>query len=152
MMDVTSTTNTRTVIANVINGFPCGHKSPTLTPEPYSLENILSIVSIINSYTYDFIIRSKLGGQSLIWGVLEETVLSRDVILRKENLLHLVINLVFTKTMFAQDWIKLKSVLNFKQSWYQLWAITPHERLRIRCILDAIIAELYVDLFGNVVD
>src|SRR5207302_147751 len=30
-----------------------------------------------------------------------------------------------------------------QQHWHQLWAITPHERLRLRCILDAIIAELY---------
>lgn len=27
--------------------------------------------------------------------------------------------------------------------WKRLWAITSHERLRLRCMLDAIVAELY---------
>jgi hypothetical protein len=30
-----------------------------------------------------------------------------------------------------------------EEHWRKLWAITLHERLRLRCILDAIIAELY---------
>jgi hypothetical protein len=27
--------------------------------------------------------------------------------------------------------------------WRKLWAVTPHERLRLRCILDAVVAHLY---------
>lgn len=30
-----------------------------------------------------------------------------------------------------------------KNTWKSLWAITSHERLRIRCLLDAIVAEFY---------
>jgi hypothetical protein len=28
-------------------------------------------------------------------------------------------------------------------AWRRLWAVTPHERLRLRCILDAVVAHLY---------
>ena len=145
MMDVSSTTNTRTVIATVISGYPCGNKVPTLLPEPYSLNSVLAFSAIINSFTYDFIIRSKLGGQSINWYVLEETVISQSLINRKDILLSFCIKLTFPRLALAKYWLKLSSVLSPQKtkSWYQLWAITPYERLRLRCILDAVIAELY---------
>jgi hypothetical protein len=43
--------------------------------------------------------------------------------------------------IFAIEWMNILEKVN--KSWYQLWAITPYERLRLRCILDAVVAELY---------
>jgi hypothetical protein len=40
--------------------------------------------------------------------------------------------------------LKLSTSLNLRlTNWYRLWAITPYERLRLRCIFDAAVAELY---------
>jgi len=57
----------------------------------------------------------------------------------------ITVSLSLVKNIFAIEWIQLLNSLfyDYKNSWYQLWAITPYERLRLRCILDAVIAELY---------
>ena len=39
--------------------------------------------------------------------------------------------------------IKTNNIKIIESNWKSLWAITIHERLRLRCILDAIVAELY---------
>ncbi len=46
---------------------------------------------------------------------------------------------------FAPQWLEMRVAYPQlgKQHWRKLWAITKHERLRLHCILDAIIAELY---------
>jgi hypothetical protein len=46
---------------------------------------------------------------------------------------------------FAPQWLEMREVYPElgQLHWRKLWAITEHERLRLRCILDAIIAELY---------
>ena len=46
---------------------------------------------------------------------------------------------------FAPQWLEMRNEYPHlgQLHWRKLWAITEHERLRLRCILDAIIAELY---------
>ena len=143
IMDVTSTTNTRTVISGLIGSYPCGHKVPTLTPRDGLAVSSLEIVSLMNSYTYDYLIRNKLGGQSLIWGVLAETPLSNKLIAMKKVLAQYSSRLCMINNGFARSWLRLHKQLNYSQNWYSLWAITPYERIRLRSILDAIVAELY---------
>jgi hypothetical protein len=41
--------------------------------------------------------------------------------------------------LFAPWWIEFAG----PRAWRQLWAVTPHERLRLRAMLDAVIAALY---------
>lgn len=49
--------------------------------------------------------------------------------------------------IFAHDWLRFAANFSLERSsqygWQRFWGITPHERLRLRCSLDAIIAELY---------
>jgi hypothetical protein len=58
------------------------------------------------------------------------------------------INLV--SPLFAPAWLSLLDSLDpaaraalLATPWRKLWAVTPHERLRLRCILDAVVAHLY---------
>jgi len=46
---------------------------------------------------------------------------------------------------FAPQWLEMREAYPElgELHWRKLWAITEHERLRLRCILDAIVAELY---------
>jgi len=64
-----------------------------------------------------------------------------------ENLLKVYSgSLSFSHIRFAREWMiinKTDSDSLSKMNWRSLWAITPHERLRQRVILDAIVAELY---------
>ncbi|XXY18795.1 hypothetical protein WME88_03975 [Sorangium sp. So ce216] len=44
---------------------------------------------------------------------------------------------------YAPEWLTLIPPSSRIVPWKRLWAVTPHERLRLRAILDAAVAELY---------
>lgn len=144
-MDITASTNMRTMIASQ-NYYPCGNSAPTITTN----KSTIFLTSILNSFTYDYQTRFRCGGLHLNYFVIEETPL-----VNLKSVTNLIINLIellgakliFINSIFAQDWIKFKEQdkINkiLKNQWQSFWAITPYDRLRLRCILDAIIAELY---------
>jgi hypothetical protein len=49
--------------------------------------------------------------------------------------------LALPNRIFAAEW--LATAAHKDQSWFRLWALAEHERLRLRCILDAVVADLY---------
>ena len=77
--------------------------------------------------------------------LMSETVLPKPdkIATTKKILLKIISSLAIPHQFFATDWRKLRPIISTQQNWYQLWAITPYERLRLRCILDAAVAELY---------
>lgn len=142
-MDVTSATNARTMVATILKDKPCGNSSPVLTTN----SNQLGLVAILNSFTYDYVARARCGGVHLNYFVIEETPLigrNRTILMlelgaARLNLIHI---------SFAAEWLKLRSQVEsvtslHEKNWKSLWAVTKYERLRLRCILDAIVAELY---------
>ncbi|MBE9110112.1 hypothetical protein IQ273_11895 [Nodosilinea sp. LEGE 07298] len=143
IMDVTSSINTRTVIATGISGFPCNHKVPTLVPSHRTLENVLTVTTALNSFSYDFLIRNKLGGQSLIWAVLEETAVFALSAERKRALAKTGIGLTLPALKFSPYWKEARVLLDLHKHWKQYWAVTPYERQRLKCISEALIAEFY---------
>ncbi len=89
--------------------------------------------------------RNRLGGLNLSYFVLAETPLIPPARLLPTPCARLAARLNLIMPCFAPQWLELRAAypeLEW-QHWRQLWAITPHERLRLRCILDAMIAELY---------
>jgi hypothetical protein len=133
IMDVTSSTNKRTMIAAVVSGHPCGHKVPTLTPPSTSLEIVLSIASIVNSFSYDYLLRLRFGATSLTWSVLDESIVPQYQPNLFIPLIKYLSKIVLNSSTLC---FEMNHVVNYH-------AITPHERLRLRCILDAAVAELY---------
>lgn len=113
MMDVTSATNSRAAIATVLGEFPCGHKTPMLTPENYSLENVLAVTATLNSFAFDFLIRIRLGGQSLIWSVLAETAVSKPL-MSSHSIVNFCARLALTDVGFAPAWVELGRALQDK--------------------------------------
>jgi len=137
-MDVTSSTNQRTMVACALHSVPCCHKVPTLTATSASVRKVLGLCAVLNSFTYDAHLRLRFGANSLIWSVLEEAGLPVSV---PGAIVHHAASLACTSIVFGRPWLV---VTNSKhRSWKSLWAITPHERLRLRCILDAVVAHLY---------
>ncbi|EHQ34550.1 Eco57I restriction-modification methylase domain-containing protein [Methanoplanus limicola] len=142
-MDVSFATNTRTMISAGIKGFPCGNKVPLLISCNSSETISISLVSILNSFVFDKQFRDRLGGLSLNYFIVEESAL-----LKFKEYTHLIkygSKIILSDITYANDWIKLLKLNYFDNSkhWKSLWAVTPHERLRLRCILDAVVAELY---------
>jgi hypothetical protein len=53
--------------------------------------------------------------------------------------------LTFTHPMFAAEWLRLRQIIQGVGGtpWMAHWAITAGERLRTRCMIEAVVAELY---------
>ncbi|MDM3846127.1 MAG: hypothetical protein PT116_14020, partial [Aphanizomenon gracile PMC638.10] len=142
---ITASTNTRTVFTSIIPDIPCGESVHLILSNPYLKSLIIS--ALLNSFSFDYQIRLRLGGLNLTNYILEESIFPQNNQTYKNKLEVLISCLTFTGSIFAHEWknIYQRGILDnlASKNWYQLWAITPYERLRLRCILDAIIAELY---------
>jgi hypothetical protein len=145
-MSIGSATNMRSMIASLVPDKPCGNAVPILKPTHIPEISSALFSALLNSFTYDYAIRCRLGGMNLNYFVIEETpILCPKVSLEISNLLFFSFRLICVNQLFAPYWLILKSAKKeiSKTIWKSLWAITPYERLRLRCNLDAIIAELY---------
>ncbi|MBD2110358.1 MULTISPECIES: Eco57I restriction-modification methylase domain-containing protein [Cyanophyceae] len=137
--DIARSTDERTFISSLLPDLPCGNKVPILSatsPTPRNLE----LCSLINSFTFDFSLRSRLGGTSLNYFIVAELPLAKKI---HQGLQIGAAQVNFVTPKFASEWLKLKQLTNPNMRWQQLWAIAPYERLRIRCVLDAVVAKLY---------
>lgn len=136
---VQSTTNERTKVASIIPDYPTGNSLAVINGE-----NLLAYVAIANSYVFDFILRKRMSQNNVSMFYLEEMPIPKDTRFI-DNISLMTAKLNMCNEIFADKWLLLKS--KYKQlednSWYSLWALTDHERLRLRCILDAVVAEMY---------
>jgi hypothetical protein len=141
MMDVTSGTNTRTMISTVLYGAPCGHKTPTLTPSTFSRDRVLALAAVTNSLVFDFVVRARLGGTSLIWAVLAESPLSAAAMEAQTSLAVQGARLGLCGVLFARSWLEMRSSLR-DAAWRNLWVVAPAARVQARATLDAVIMAL----------
>lgn len=136
-MDVSSASNTRTTIAALTFDCPHGNKVPVLARGDG--EPIEDLCAVLGSYAYDFSMRARLGGLTLNYFIVEETPLPFSVAGRVGQIAD---SLSAAHVRFASIWFAAPKQLR-TLPWQRHWAITPHERLRLRCMLDAIVAVLY---------
>ncbi|GLV59817.1 hypothetical protein KDH_66410 [Dictyobacter sp. S3.2.2.5] len=144
-MRVSSATNTRSMYATFVHNIPCVYTAPTLLPAKNDALAVLFVVSCLNSFAYDYMLRCRFGGLDLSYFVIAETPLIPPVRIQPTICAQLAARLNFIVPSFAPQWLEVRQAYPQlgQQHWRQLWAITSHERLRLRCMLDAIIAELY---------
>jgi len=133
-MDVTSATNSRTVIASCLPMNPCGNKVPVLqSRDPVVLSAMMS------SLAFDFVARRRLTGLSLNYFILAELPLPVT-----PNALRgiepLAMSLTAASAVFAPAWIRPMQPTNGLRS---LWDISESARLRARCIADASMMAVY---------
>ena len=144
-MRVGSATNARSMYAALIGDMPCGHTVPILRPGKNDTLNTLSLTACLNSFAYDYALRCRLGGIDISYFILAETPLVPPSHISYTPCAELAARLNLIMPSFAVQWLELRQTRPQlgEQHWRKLWAITPHERLRLRCVLDAITAELY---------
>jgi hypothetical protein len=130
--DIARSTDERTMIASVLRGLPCGHVVGVL-----ECERPLELLAVTSSFAFDWHVRERMGGTHLTWNVLEELVLPNPRTVGPA-ITGFVERLAAAALRFAPEFIS-----NDKFSWRRLWAITAHERVRLRAIIDAAISELY---------
>jgi len=140
-MAIGSATNIRSMVSTTISEYPCGNSVAIL--KAYSNMLTLAIVSTFNSFTYDYVLRAKLGGLNLNYFVISETPLLHHEY--SQYLYRFAARLSLVHLSFAKEWLWLKVNNQFTQrsAWARMWALSDHERLRLRCVLEALIAQFY---------
>ena len=142
IMDVTSSTNVRTMIASSVADLPCGNSAPVLVCSP-KVHAVLC--AILNSIGYDFALRARFSGLHANWFVIEESPLPHrkfNAIYRNiSQLSHMLstADLSFSglvpQTPIAENHIRSR--------------LTSHERIRIRIVLDVLVASIFGLEFGE---
>ena len=133
-----SATNSRSMFAGLVSDFPAGNSVAIL--QSTSSNQTMALMAGLNSFTYDFVLRNRLGGLNLNYFVIAETPIPRASGFGLEVLSNISIRLCLPSTIFAEQW--LQSGLTDK-NWKKLFALTDHERLRLKVINDAVCAFLF---------
>jgi hypothetical protein len=130
-MDVTSATNTRTLIATLLPIAPCGNKVPTLR-----LVGASRLGGLLSSFIVDYEARRRIGGLTLNYFILAELGLPRQ----NGTWLaagQLTARLAGCDKRFSWLWAGPNPVGARDIPVSRLWALTGAERVRLRSVLDA---------------
>jgi N-6 DNA Methylase len=150
--NVTSPTNSRTMIAAFIPTTAVGHSAPLILPGPaISPRATACFVANLNAYVYDYIARQKVGGVNFSYFILAQIpTLPPDAYAdrcpwsKKETLEHWISERVLKLTCTAEDMIPLAQACDFKGSrgdGVHIWK--EAERAELRAELDAAYFHLY---------
>jgi hypothetical protein len=135
---IARTTDQRTMIAAAVPALPSADTMPFLACGDCVNQVLLS--AALNSFVTDWIQRSRQSGARINSFLLSEIPLLPRSDFAIRNVTSLAARLSLPSWLFHQQWLKLKETGIATRV---LWALTPHERLRIRVMLEAIIAYLF---------
>ncbi len=141
--DISTAIHYRTMLCSIVPNLPAVNAAPILMTEVKS--DAMALQAILGSLCLDYIARHRIGYLHLNYFIIEELPLPQRPNLNS-NILHLLseytLRLCGVHEIFAQEWLN-NSLQTQSRPWRALWAVSPHERIRLRCILDAIVATLY---------
>lgn len=142
---IARTTDTRTLISVALTNSPAGNSLFFLIPRQSQGGEALMISAVLNGFVYDYQMRMRLGGTNLSWFVIEDMPLIAKNKIRSTTIARLALMLTGGTPRYASAWHDMRESDTWLSAWpwRRLWAITPHERLRLRSILDAAVADLY---------
>ena len=137
-MDVTSSTNVRTMIASLVADLPCGNSAPVLTSsreyEPTEL------CGIFDSVVYDFALRARFSGLHANWFVIEESPLPDPTDARStRRCAWLGFGLNLATQLAGPEWV-VAPKRRERAAWRAHWFLTDRARVRARTMVDAVTA------------
>ncbi len=147
--DIARTTDQRTMIAGPLPGFPAGNKVPLLMTDTTMTGALLTI---LNSWVFDWLLRNRQGSTSINYYILKEIPILQkiNVSCRIKTLESLGARLGFGSPLFAARWLELIA-LTSESAFRQKWACTNFERLRLRCLADAITGASFGLSWGDII-
>lgn len=147
MMNISAATNARTMLTAIVPDYPANHALATLTPRKEAYH--AALVATLNAFVFDWTMRLRLGGLNVSWFVLEESPLPRSPDIATE-VTHQARLLCATASALAPLLIPGPGPGPGQGPGQGQGpgeparaALTAYERLRLRCVLDAIVAALY---------
>jgi hypothetical protein len=140
--DISTAIHKRTMMSAIVPDLPAVNASPVLRCK--SDVEIELLQTVLASFTFDFVAKFKIGYLHLNYFIIAECPLLKGThfgdlgikIKRK------AIALSCPHESFAYHWICNKHLFN-NFSWRRAWAVSDYERLRLKCLLDAIVAHKF---------
>lgn len=137
--DISNATNQRSFVAATTPALPCGNKTPILQTTGHASRS-WPLSAVLASFTFDGAVRQRMAGTSLNWFIVaEQPAIPPD---RAALVAALSVRLQGGHALLSSTWLHHAASAALVP-WRSLWALSPHERLRLRCILDAAVAALY---------
>lgn len=140
-MSVGSATNQRTCKSSFISNLPAGHKAPVLDTCDIDLTLVLN--AIFNSFVFDFMTRIRLGGVSIDYHIIKQNALPQKPSI---GILNKIVTMTARLNMASQCFDPLRLELCEKDRIFataERSGLCRMERIRISCMLDAVIGSLY---------
>ena len=137
---IANPTNQRTMVAAAVPGFPAGHTVGLGHVD--GPRGAVALAALLSGFAFDWALRGGFGGSGGA-GALDPSKLTQFPVPARNcerAVASLGLRLNAPSVEFASYWLPVRHP---NRPWRGLWAVTPHERLRLRCMLDAIVAALY---------
>ncbi len=145
-MKISSATNARTMIGTVLPDSPSVYSLCQLVNTKLTLLEWLQLSAVLNSFSFDYMVRIRLGGLNITGYVLSEVPMPEEITSVSSFISRHVAALSFPHWSFASEWCRLEFSQKSDDQEVPItksWAVTQHERLRLRCILDAVVFAMY---------
>ena len=123
-MRITASTNQRTVHAVLLGDTPCGHSVEIINGD---VNDCLFLVGVLNSFVYDYCLRIRFSGLSLDWFIVAETPIPQPKSIEVRHTIRLLERLCQVGLVSAPHLLHEPKA-----------ALAEHERLRLRCMVDAV--------------
>lgn len=135
---LSNATNERTIVDCLLGPVPCGNSVGILWMTDESRHAFGA--GVMGSLSYDYVLRNRIAGTNINAFFLWETGWPATGAVA-DAIESVVKRLCAPSQRDGVEWFGhgAGDVI----SWRSLWALSPHERLRLRCILDAAVAALY---------
>ena len=141
--DITSATNTRTMIASVLPYTAVGNKVPILLAD-HPARSVACFLANLNSFAYDFACRQKIGNVTLNWYIVRQTPVfppnTFDQTFRGQKLRDWVAERIAELTYTAHDLDAWGRDLDFAEEPYT-WDRERRRELRVE--IEALFFSLY---------
>ncbi len=141
-MKIASATNARSLIGTIVRDLPSVYSICVLRNDALPLVAWLCLGAYLNSFMFDFVVRLRLVGLNITGYILRETPVVIIPSVLHNHMARIVGCLCFSHIRYAPEWLKIRQDNLLTVSWKRLWAVSSHERLRSRCVLDAAISAI----------
>ena len=138
---IARTTDQRTMIASTMPETPAGHSLGVLYLPRRFRAPVLS--AALNSWPFDWSQRLRQVGVNLSYFIISESPLPPMGSCGTQQITTLSARLGMALPIYAPEWLGLRARGLVEGAWSSSWALTIHERLRLRTLIDAIVAALY---------
>lgn len=140
--DISTAIHKRTMMSALVPDLPSVNASPVLTCSSDISPELLQ--AVIGSLVFDFVAKFKIGYLHLNYFIIKECPLVDLHRLKvvSRHIADAALRLSCSAEIFAPLWIERKE-MHYGQAWRQNWAVTAHERVRLKAIIDASLAYAY---------